>query len=400
MNRAYSIGSVDYHLLKRKGKTGKGVYYVGFLSDLVGSNGRRRYKAVRSTRTGNIALARKIALQMIEKGDVFATKDGLRDFLLTFWDPEKSEYLRGKAAEGHPVSTVYANNSRSLVKRYVLPYFKKRGITRISELTRPLILSWRNDLFERRSASREGRKVSPRTVNTARQAFFVPLRWAVTMGMLPYDPAGTVRPVHDKPAKRQIFELAEYQKLFAVDWPDARYKAACLLASVTGMRMGEVRGLLVKNLHLDKSRLDVVTSWQDAEGLKPPKWDSERIGVDLPENVVSALRELLDGHRWGVEPDHFVFFGIESPAVPIGKRGLDHALRNAMTAAKLPGGRTFHCFRHSLVSHASDLSAAGLREFIGHRQESTTEGYQHVTDRDRDAMREIQAKILPFKKAE
>ncbi len=35
MQRSYSIGSVDYHLLKRKGKTGKGAYYVG-LSDQLG----------------------------------------------------------------------------------------------------------------------------------------------------------------------------------------------------------------------------------------------------------------------------------------------------------------------------------------------------------------------------
>jgi hypothetical protein len=105
--KLYSIGAVDFHLLKRKSKQGKGVYYVAFISDLIGKNGRRRYKAVRPTGTGNIALARKIANQMIEKGEVFAAKSGLRDFLLTFWDQEQSEYLRGKAAEGRPVSPAY-----------------------------------------------------------------------------------------------------------------------------------------------------------------------------------------------------------------------------------------------------------------------------------------------------
>jgi integrase len=401
MARTYSISGVDYHLLKRNRKHGKPVYYVGFLSDLVGANGRRRYKAVRSTGTGNTALARKIALQMIEKGDVFAATDELRGFLLTFWNPEKSEYLRGKAAEGHPVSTAYARNSRSLVERYVLPYFEKRGVMRLSDLTRPLILSWRNDLFENRSAEKGGRLITPRTINTARQSLTVPIRWAVTMGLLPYDPSATIKPVHGKPAERQIFQLDEYEKLFSVEWVDLRYKTACLLASVTGMRMGEVRGLLVKNLHLDDGYLDVLTSWQDTEGLKPPKWDSERLGVELPANVVEAIREVLAVHRWGAEPDHFVFFGTESAAVPMGKQALERALRNAMKAAKLPSGRLFHSLRHSLVSHAaSTLSPAALMGFIGHRQEETTEGYQHVTDRDREAMREIQAKILPFKKAQ
>jgi len=57
----HSLGTVDYHLLKRKRKKGKPVYYVGFLDHLVGANGRRRYRAVRSTGAGNIALARKKA---------------------------------------------------------------------------------------------------------------------------------------------------------------------------------------------------------------------------------------------------------------------------------------------------------------------------------------------------
>lgn len=221
------------------------------------------------------------------------------------------------------------------------------------------------------------------------------------MALLPYDPSAAIKPVHDEPAEREIFKLDEYKKLFAVEWADIRYKAACLLSATTGMRMGEVRGLLVKNVHLDKSYLDVLTSWQDAEGLKPPKWGSERIGVELSKPVITAIREVLALHRWGAEPQHFVFFSIDSSRRPIGKRALDSALRAAMKATKLPSGRTFHCFRHSLVSHAAaSLSQTALRDFIGHTTVETTGRYQHVTDEDRAAMRKIQAKILPFKKAE
>ena len=70
MRRAYSISGVDFHLLKRRSKAGKPIYYAGFLSDLIGSNGRRRYKAVRSTGAGNVALARKIAMR--KPTEVFA----------------------------------------------------------------------------------------------------------------------------------------------------------------------------------------------------------------------------------------------------------------------------------------------------------------------------------------
>ena len=94
------------------------------------------------------------------------------------------------------------------------------------------------------------------------------------MGLLPLVPGAMVKPVHDKPAERRILRLGEYEKLFAVEWLDVRYKAARL------------------------------------------------------------------------------------------------------------------------------FSAAALRDFVGHRQKGTTERYHHVTDKDREAMHEIQAKTVLFMKAQ
>ncbi len=395
----YSFGDVEFHLLKRKSKKGKPIYYVGFLSDLVGKNGRRRYRAVRSTDTGNIALARKVANQMIEKGEVFASKSGIRDYLLTFWNPAESDYIKSKVQEGRSISVAYCANNLRLLETYVLPWLKARGIVQLADLNRKILLSWRVETYE--TYVTPG-KISPRTLNMARQALFVPLRHAVDVGLLPYHPGQGVKSVHETPEKRQIFQLDEYARLWAVDWPDIRYKTACLLSATTGMRMGEVRGLLVKNIHLakKKSYLDVVTSWQDVEGSKPPKWGSERLGIELPDTVADAIREVLAIHRWGARPDDFVFFNTDDPSIPIGRTGLEKAFKRAMKAAKLPGGRTFHSFRHSLVSHSTGLSAAALKDFIGHTNLETTEGYQHVTNADRAALRKVQAKILPFKKAQ
>ncbi len=98
--------SVDYHLIKRKTKAGRTVYHAGFLDTRTGKNGKPRYRAMRSTKTGNKALARKRAQEMIAEGKVFAAKDSLRHFLLDFWTPESSEYIRGKKAEGRHISPV------------------------------------------------------------------------------------------------------------------------------------------------------------------------------------------------------------------------------------------------------------------------------------------------------
>jgi integrase len=194
-----------------------------------------------------------------------------------------------------------------------------------------------------------------------------------------------VKRVPEKEPERKIFEIEELAKLFTVAWDDLRAYAACMLAASCGLRLGEVLGRQVRNVHLDKGYLDVLTRWTRTEGLKPPKWGSERVGVPLPARVIDAIRAVLATHRWGARPEHFVFYSV------------DTAFRKATKAAGLPAGRTFHCLRHTLISHASRaLSPAALRYHVGHSNAATTERYEHVTAEDRVALEEAQARILPF----
>ena len=168
------------------------------------------------------------------------------------------------------------------------------------------------------------------------------------------------------------------------------------------MRIGEVRGLLIKDLHLDEKYLDVVSNYQDEEGIKIPKWASDRVGVSLPQPLIAALTKLLSLHRWGAKPDNFVFFSVESPDRPVNKHSIGMALKRACKAAEI-SHLTFHAFRHSFSSHVGyTLSPAALRKIVGHSNAKTTERYEHPTERDRKALQDAQAdmKILPFKKAE
>jgi integrase len=379
----------EYHLFKRRSKKGKVSYYVGFLGkEKSEKTGRPRYQAVRNTGTGNKAEARKRVQEMIETGEVFVSRDDLRSFLLDFWTPD-SQYVRSKKAEGRKLSTVYIANSKALIENHILPWFKEHSITEFADLNLEKLTDWRNYLFDS--------KLSPTTVNHARIALFTPLRWAVSIGKvrLPFDPSA-VKPVAKQPTARQIFTLAECEKLWAQKW-DPRYRAACMLSAATGMRLGETRGLQVKNLHLDQGYVDVLTSFQDREGLKECKWGSARENVPILPYLVDLLRELVTLHPWGAEPDDFVFFG-ESRDRPASKEAITAGLQKAMGAAGI-SGRTFHCFRHSWASYSNKLSSGARRYYIGHTNESTFAGYDHPTEADRKALRKLQARILPFKKA-
>lgn len=401
---------VDYHLLKRKTKAGKTVYYVGFLDDLPGKNGRPKYKAVRSLKTGNQALARKRAQEMIDDGQVFAAKDSLRDYLLSFWTPGESDYLRSKVSEGKPVSSNYCENNRRNIENYFLPYFEARGMTKLSDLTKRNLLQWRDELrekgtFAEPTTNEKGVTVEPRTIgpvtqNKVRQAVWTALQWAVDMDMLPYHPGQGVRRVAETKTVRKIFEREELAKLFTVQWDDPRAYAACLLAAETGMRMGEVRGLRYRNLHIDSGYLDVVENYITHEGLKPPKWGHERLDVPITPRCALALQEVDKVHRWGVEPDNFVIFSVASPARPMEASTIRAELEKAMKRAKLPAGRSFHSFRHSFISHRPhDLPLDVVQRVVGHVDDATTEGYSHTTNEHREAMRKYQASIIPFPEA-
>ncbi len=400
--------SVDYHLIKRKDKQGKTIYHVAFLDATPGKNGKPRYRSTRTTKTGNIGRARKRAQQMIAEGKVFAAKDSLREFLLDFWDTEKSEYIRGKKAEGRKISPIYTDNSRQLIETYFLPYFEDRGIVKLSSLDRKSLTEWRNTLYEHGRIPRTdetaepagAKRISPTTQNKVRQAVFTALQWAVEMEMIPYHPGTGVRRVAEGKTERPIFERKELGKLFGeVSWDDPRAYAACLLAAETGMRLGEVRGLQGKNLHLEEGTLDVLTNYQDKEGLKAPKWDSVRLGVPVSPRCAMALKELLEKRPHDAADDDYVFYSIESRRRPMSKEALGSALAKAIKAAGIPAGRTFHSFRHSWITHASgQLPAHVLQRMVGHTNDATTARYQHISEEQKQAMTEYQANIIQFPK--
>lgn len=399
-SQTFRYMSTDFHLLKRKNSKGKTVYYVGFLSDLPGKNGKLKYKAVKSTGQGNRAAAEKVARNMLADGKVLASRDSLRQYLLDFWDPEKSEYLKTqKIDRKRPLSSVYVMNSHQRIEQYVLPYFETRGITKLSDLDRKNILAWRNYLYEngylpeyeppkekgknKRGQRKRAKTISPATQNKARQALFIALQWAVDMGLLPYHPGSGVRRVPEDKKERPIFQLNELEKLFSEPWEDIRAFSACMLAATTGARLGECRGLQIKNVHLDKAFIDILTNIVTGDPLKPPKWGSERIGVPIPELTITALHAVIEISPFKDDPESFVFFTPSNKNRPIDIKVITDGLKKRMRAVGITGGQTFHSFRHTYVSHLrGSISEAKLIRLVGHTNTATTDKYTHVNDED------------------
>ncbi len=162
-----------------------------------------------------------------------------------------------------------------------------------------------------------------------------------------------------------------------------RDQAILELAYASGLRLAELKGLRLEQLHLDAGFINVIG-----------KGNKERV-VPVGRKAVEAInRYLAVGRPKLVTP--------KSPAnVFLTKRGTPFAsvtlwlrIKRRVHRAGVSRNITPHMFRHSfathLLEHGADLRV--IQELLGHANISTTEIYTHVTG---NRLRDIHRKFHP-----
>jgi integrase len=215
--------------------------------------------------------------------------------------------------------------------------------------------------------------------------------------------------------------LGEVQRFFALPWRDPRYYAINRVAAMTGMRLGEIRGLQAEDLTEKVERytdaagterqrvtfeIHVCHNWQDTEPdgrkMKGPK-HSTLVNVkarDVPISplLIAMLRELAARNPW---QDGFVIWG-DSRGKPLSEsiilRHYEEQLQKIGIAPEERKRRklSLHAWRHW---YRSELDAAGLSaragdEITGHAEGSVGHIYTHVTAEQRSVAVKIEAGLL------
>ena len=202
--------------------------------------------------------------------------------------------------------------------------------------------------------------------------------WAVRTGRLSTDPALRLRaPVPDKslPTVLRADQAARVMDLAAVRADDddpghLRDRAAAELLYATGIRVGELVGLDVDDVDLDRRTLKVLG-----------KGDKERV-VPFGLPAARAVQEWLTSGR-----PRLAVPG-SGPALLLGSRGrrwgqrqvravvheLVQSLEEGVDAAP-------HALRHSAATHLLDGGAdlRSVQEMLGHASLATTQVYTHVS---------------------
>jgi len=405
----------DYHLIQRKRKRGT-VLYAGIIADAV--SGRKSYAKMIPLQTAPAGDGKRdrerrdreayAELLELHAAGKLSDSSKLADYLIEFWTYETSPYVKAKKRRtGRNISPKYVNNNLGWIKRYFLPYMAHRRVESLSDLSKKVLWDWMEHLAEHGRLKLPGEvletdadgkpiepgTISPTTINKVRQAVHVALEHADKLDLIPLNPMSAVEKLRETPNDRKPYQIAELRKLFSAPWSDIRSFTACMLAASTGLRLGEVRGFRLFNLHLRDGYLDVTENYQDGEGLKPPKWGHDRRGVPVPDMVVTAIVAMLRTYPWKpVKKTSYVFYG-NAPGEPVPKHMFSRHLKERCKVVGIPY-RDFHSLRQTAASiYAERAGIDTVRRILGHTTEKMTEHYITATEETRSAFSDIQNKV-------
>ena len=160
-------------------------------------------------------------------------------------------------------------------------------------------------------------------------------------------------------------------------------QAVLELAYASGLRLAELRGLRLEQLHLEAGFINVIG-----------KGNKERV-VPVGSKAVAAInRYLADGRPKLITPRSPANLFLTKRGTPFATTTLWLRIKQRARRAGLARNLTPHMLRHSfathLLEHGADLRV--IQELLGHSTISTTEIYTHVTG---NRLRDIHRKFHP-----
>jgi integrase/recombinase XerD len=295
------------------------------------------------------------------------------------------QFLRHERGQSEHTQKTYA----ALLKHFV-EWANKQGLTdwkavEPGHLTAFLLHERERPLINEKIKS--ARKLSSETVYLEIAALRAFYRFAEKEKKLPLDVAENLSlPRRWKRLPKALTDR-EITQLLAPETPETPQslcdQAALELAYASGLRLAELRGVRLEQLHLDAGFINVIG-----------KGNKERV-VPVGRQAVVAINRYLEAGRPKLVT-------ARSPAnLFLTKRGTPFAavtlwlrVKRRAERVKIARNITPHMLRHSfathLLEHGADLRV--IQELLGHASISTTEIYTHVTG---NRLRDVHRKFHP-----
>jgi integrase len=263
-------------------------------------------------------------------------------------------------------------NTRSLydylLRLYLVPEFGRRSLRSI---TTDDVEKWLTKLEDTTD-------LSPSTINRAFRLLSQLLSAAVQRRLIAFNPTEGVHPPKD--TNYEPLFLTPKQVKSLAEGINPHFKTFVLTAVYSGLRWGELAGLQVHHLNLQRRTITVRQQLTKSGDLAELKTESSRRVVTLPEWLIPYLKEEVDGR----DPTDFVFTAVDGGPLnnpsnfnrrfwrPAVKRSLPEELHSLR----------FHDLRHTAVAlaiAAGTTNPKALQTRMGHSTiRMTFDRYGHL----------------------
>lgn len=266
-----------------------------------------------------------------------------------------------------------AEIKESVIKKFILPAFSGKDIR---DITVNDLTKWQNKyLFEKdENGNNKYQPTYIKRVNGQLRAIF---NFATKSKYLEINPVIDLLSVGSKdPDRDYIIWSSEDIKLFLnniTDYEDAHLAFTILF--YTGLRVGELLALTIKDFDYENKILDVNKTYGKAYGkeyIRTPKTKSSKRSVDLPQFLCDAIQGYID-LLYKPSPDQRIF-----------QEGSSSFLRTALNAGckrtGLPKLR-IHDTRHSHITNLSEMNVPikEISKRVGQKSKYITLHYSHST---------------------
>jgi len=334
--------------------------------------------------TGKIVLKENITLA--EYADGFFSWDG--------------DWATDKRVRGLRISKRQCYSLTYLVRNHLVP---RMGSIKLVNIDRSQIKLLRNGLYNS--------GYSGNTINKVLSALKAILEAAEEESLIQVVPR--IDRAAIRPKLKGILTLEECRKLFSFDWksepahchpPKDQFMGYVgnLVASSTGLRLGELQALTLSDIHLDEGYIFVRRSWDNFFGLNETTKTGKVRHIFIPELVKNTLKKLMDTNPDPANPESFVFYSEKTsgkPAEPvIFYRSLYTAMRRIGISEDERRRRniTFHSWRHwfnSLLINAR-VPIAKIQSITGHLTNEMTQHYYHLQLEEMNDVLQVQESIF------
>jgi len=342
--------------------------------------------------------ARNFCHKLLKEGTLIPNKTKVLtfgDFAAGFWK-RGSVYVKNQESRSD-ITDNYINNCAGITKNQLLPFFADVPLDQITDKD---INKWLVEFGERK-VEKDGKieviHYRNTYANTAFGTFSTMLGEAVRQGLIPANPCEKVKRLKNDKKKIQILTVEEVQKLFPQNyetvWGDKKLAyIACRLASVTGMRIGEILGL--RGEYVFDDYIYICGQSGSGGGYKPYTKTKQNRNIPLVPEIIALLRGLNNGKGFVFSKDGGATSITECTVrldyyQALEKIGISEAERERRAI-------TIHGWRHFLNTELlrQGLSVMQVQGVTGHKSLRMTELYNHPGEGQKSDVMKAQEKIL------